>query len=176
MLPYIQSTTNNSPNVITDLSLNKLCYGFKVQNAISILLVSDSDLSEDTFHQLRLAKREETDDAIIFASIIMKARYNAKHLALNLKEENSIFLRLHYGYSISGLTNRKLSQQRIGPFKILAKVGQLAYKLELPPIMRIHPVISIAQLEPAATTAGPDPYKRSINSEPLSVRTEDELQ
>ena len=45
--------------------------------------------------------------------------------------------------------------------------------------MRIHPVVSVAQLEPsAATTAGaPDPYGRKINAEPPPVWNEgDEYQ
>ena len=42
---------------------------------------------------------------------------------------------------------RKIGPQRVGPFPIKRKVGHLAYELTLPSDMRIHPVISIAQLE-----------------------------
>ena len=173
ILPYIQATLNNSPSSITGLAPNELCYGFKVNDAMGMLL-ADPSVSAEAFHKLRLVKREEADDAIAFSSTIMKARYDAKHLALNLKEGDDVFLRLHHGYSIPGLSNRKLSQQRVGPFKILAKVGHLAYRLKLPPVMRIHPVISVAQLEPATATAAgaSDPYERRVNIEPPPVHNE----
>ena len=47
----------------------------------------------------------------------------------------------------------------VGPFKVLKRVGRLAYQLELPANMRIHDVISIAHLEPA-TDPAEDPYQR----------------
>lgn len=175
VLPYLQATNNNSPSSTTGLAPNEICYGFKVADATSLLLASDSSqgaLSAEAFDKLRLAKREEADDAMAFASVIMKARYDARHLPLNLKEGDQVFLKLHDGYSIPGLANRKLSHQRVGPFKIIKKVGSLAYRLDLPPTMRIHPVISVAQLEPAATNTSQDPYGRKINAEPPPVRNE----
>ena len=43
---------------------------------------------------------------------------------------------------------KKLSNQMIGPFKILRKVSNLAYELELPKKMRCHPVFHVSLLEP----------------------------
>src|SRR6202035_2470125 len=44
----------------------------------------------------------------------------------------------------------KLDFKRIGPFKVIAAVGdsKLAYKLELPQQMRIHPVFHVSLLDP----------------------------
>ena len=83
-----------------------------------------------------------------------------------------VYLRLHQVYTIPGLSNRKLSNQRVGPFKVLEKVRHQAYRLELPPLMKIYPVVSIAQLEPA--TPGNDPYNRPFNSGPRPVIEEDD--
>ena len=47
----------------------------------------------------------------------------------------------------------------IRPFPILERIGRLAYKLQLLPIMRIHNVISVVHLEPA-TDPVEDLYRR----------------
>jgi hypothetical protein len=61
-----------------------------------------------------------------------------------------------------GILKSKLGDQRVGPFKIVAKVGSLAYKLKLPDNWRIHLVMSVTQLEPARV----DPFEREITPPP----------
>ncbi|KAJ6010298.1 hypothetical protein N7451_001710 [Penicillium sp. IBT 35674x] len=41
---------------------------------------------------------------------------------------------------------------------VLKRVGRLAYRLDLPPDLKIHPVISVVHLEPAPP--GDDPWER----------------
>ena len=57
---------------------------------------------------------------------------------------------------------------------MLRKKGNLASQLELPPIMKIFPVISIAQLKPAPMDA--DPYQRERNMPEVPVRYIDDLE
>ena len=43
---------------------------------------------------------------------------------------------------------RKLSDELIGPFKVVAEVGSCAYRLDLPLRMRMHNVIHVSLLKP----------------------------
>ena len=101
----------------------------------------------------------DAKDAIAFASLRMKEYYDAKHQPQFFKVDDLVNLRLHRGYNVPAIKSKKLGPQLVGPFKILERIGRLAYKLELPANMRIHDVISVAHLEPA-TDPAEDPYRR----------------
>ena len=49
----------------------------------------------------------------------------------------------------------KLDVRRLGPFVIIEKVGLSAFRLELPPSMKIHPVFHISLLEPHVANTFP---------------------
>lgn len=169
VLPYLQGYLNNSKNQATGVSPNEILYGFNVRDTLSML----SDLPAEDFTKLRQLKRDQAEESIAFANAFTKARYDNKHQPVALAVGDRAYLRLGDDYNIPGLTNPKLHHQRIGPFKVLERVGPLAYRLQLTPVMRIHPVVSIAQLEPAAK--GFDPYGRVKHSNPPPVVEKDSL-
>ena len=86
-------------------------------------------------------------------------------------------LKLHKGYSIPssvGVT-KKLTQQYVGPFQIVERVGWLAYRLEVPSDWRIHPVFSVAQLKPAPSPSE-NPFHRPRPQQPPSVFVESDTE
>jgi hypothetical protein len=66
---------------------------------------------------------------------------------------------LGYTIPVNDAISRKLGQQYAGLFTVAERVGRLAYKLDLPPTWKVHPVISVQHLEPA-------PSPGSFNREP----------
>lgn len=87
----------------------------------------------------------------------MKTGYDDRHKPLRFKKNDIVYLRLHHSYKIPSHTHRKYSNQRIR-VNIKKRISDAAYKLELPEVMKIHPVVSIIQLE--AAPPDPNPYSR----------------
>jgi RNase H-like domain found in reverse transcriptase/Reverse transcriptase (RNA-dependent DNA polymerase)/Integrase zinc binding domain/Chromo (CHRromatin Organisation MOdifier) domain/Retroviral aspartyl protease len=69
---------------------------------------------------------------------------------------------------------RKLDYKRVGPFRVLEKVGTRSYRLDLPKTMKIHPVFHVSLLE--RRRPDPIPGRAPSNPGPLVVAGEDEFE
>lgn len=110
----------------------------------------------------------DAKDAIAFAAMRMKHCYDQSHTPRYFRIGDAVNLRLHRGYTLPGIQNKKLGQQFVGPLLVKERIGRLAYRLDLPDSWKIHDVVSIAHLEPAYTD---DPYRRPRPSHPDAVVT-----
>ena len=165
ILSRLQSIMNSSISS-TGKSANEFNYGFKPNQPL--------DLATSAMPELKPpVARISAADALSFASISAKLHYDQHHKAMFFKEGDSVLLRLHEGYNIpaNALITKKLGQQYAGPFKVLRKVGRLAYELNIPVHWRVHPVFSIAMLEPSPAP-GSDPYERPVPAHPDSIHVE----
>lgn len=164
----IQSSVNNSRSSSTGKSPNEVVYGFTPTQS--------TDLVSTKAHTPLIAKfiRIEVADAIAFSQMSAKWVYDKNHKSITLAVGDFALLRLHKGYKIpsSAILGPKLSQQYAGPFKVLARIGNLAYRLDIPAHWRVHPVFTIAQLEPCPNP-DQDPFQRSVQPrQPDSVFVE----
>ena len=161
LLP-LQAACNNMESASMKKAPNELIYGKKLRTALEVSTVPlPMPDSAPPLHELRTVMQEKAATAIAIAQKAMTKHYDVKHTTPDFSTGYA-FLHLGAGYSIPSVRKQKLTQQRVGPFKIIEMVGKgKAYCLQLPPHCGIHPVISIVHLEPSPAP-GSDPYSRPI--------------
>ena len=113
---------------------------------------------------MRQLHHRDAETAITFSQMAAKRYYDGKHHPSHFQVSDKVLLNLHRGYQLPGGGGHKFTQQRVGPFKILEKIGPLAYRLRLPPRWSIHPVISVAHL--SLMPKGNDPFSRKYPNHP----------
>ncbi len=165
LLSSIQASMNNSVNAFIDLSFNEVLYDFKVIETLNmldfaVLIRVDDENSLTTLEQEREILRKKTEEAISFANAVMKIRYDQTKTSMHLNKDDFVYLTLHKEYTQFDLINRKFSKQRLDLVKIIEKVNNFVYKLDLSSIWKIHSVVFIIHLK--STSSNEDSYRREI--------------
>jgi hypothetical protein len=86
---------------------------------------------------------------------LLRAQQRMKYQADKNRSErvfqvgDQVYLKLqpYIQQSVQARGNQKLSFRFFGPYKILKRVGEVAYKLELPSSSQVHPVVHVSQLK-----------------------------
>ena len=161
-IPAIQSTYNNSISATTKHTPNEVAYGFSLNKPLDL---ASTEYEKQTLppHLVRLA----ASDAIAFAQMNSKFHYDRRHQPQFFRQGDQVLLRLHHGYKIPANHGKKYSQQYAGPFQVLERIGRLAYRLDIPEHWRLHPVFTVAQLEPCPPEQ--DPYRRPRPTNPPGI-------
>ncbi|KAJ1262437.1 hypothetical protein BS78_09G107500, partial [Paspalum vaginatum] len=154
--------------------LHELWYNFSYHSAIHSSpfralygqesnLVAETAISSSTVESVnailtdRAAHLQQLKLHLATAQNRMKQYSDKAHTDLQFQVGEQVLLKLQ-PYAQSSLVNwpfPKLAFKYFGPYKVLEKVGAVAYKFDLPAISHIHPIFHISQLKPCTPDYSP---------------------
>jgi transposase InsO family protein len=149
LLKTAQFACNNAINASTRISPNKALFGYEPN-----FQVRDEDVTVGgrvPEAEARVRKLEEVRSQLAEqwrkANETQSLYYNKKHQPITFARKQLVMLSTK-NLRLKG-EKRKLAPRRVGPFKVLEKIGKQAYRLALPEkYSRIHNVFHVSLLEP----------------------------
>ena len=150
LLPDVEYALNTSESATTGLSPFLLLYGVEPRSEFDPSNSQPSDFAPaEDFLQDRRQIRRDAADSIKLAQARMEVWFNRKHTPV--RDADMVWLKLakgtNVGYRLPNMSS--IDVNKIGPFKVKRRIGSVAFELELPVHLKIHPVISCIHLEPA---------------------------
>lgn len=140
---------NTCPHSATGKSPFHVLYGYEPRHfGISVSdAISVSDLS--SWLQERQVMSCLIQQHLQRAKSRMKKQADHKRSERVLQVGDWVFLKLqpYVQSSLAPRANQKLAFRFFGPYKVLAKIGSVAYRLQLPASSTVHPVFHASQLK-----------------------------
>lgn len=171
-LPWAEFHYNTSYHSSLKMSPFEALFGRKppsipvyTRGSTSIQALEDALLTRDEL--LRTLKEN-----LLAAQHRMTQKANAHRRDLSFAVGDLVLVRLRPYRQTTAREHRyhKLSKKYYGPYPVIERIGPVAYKLQLPPDSRIHPVFHISVLKPFRATDIPPPQdlpSDSFNNQPL---------
>jgi hypothetical protein len=149
-LPYVEFAYNRAEHSITKVSPFQVVYGFNPHAPIDLLPLPttecvhiDAKECADFILKLHASTKENIEK--------MTEKYRLAgsqgRKEVKLEPDNLMWLHLRKD-RFPDLRKSKLMSRAAGPYKILEKINDNAYKLELPPEFGISPTFNISDLKP----------------------------
>ncbi|QRW23994.1 Retrotransposable element Tf2 protein [Rhizoctonia solani] len=139
-LPMAEFAYNNAVHSSTGKTPFKALYGWEPTLTPSNV---PTDVPEaDKLAQTMEAQWKEVESALRQSKQRMTAGEDGSPIEFEIGEEAWLDAR---NVNLKTLS-QKLTEQRLGPFKVIEKISDWAYRLELPPTMQIHDVFYVGLL------------------------------
>jgi hypothetical protein len=149
LLPSAEFACNNAPNASTGMSPFQVNYGRPPYNPYSALsnIPDNNPAAAELLEGLSNATKIATD-ALALAKANQEKNANRSRRDL-VFQVNDLVLLSSANLSLAlqaSRPSRKLQHRFTGPYKIIQKVSPVAYKLKLPPSLKVHPIFHVSLL------------------------------
>ncbi|XP_070036944.1 uncharacterized protein [Nicotiana tomentosiformis] len=127
----------------------KALYGRRCRSPIGWFEIGEAELiGPDLVHQA-MEKVKIITERLKTVQSRQKSYSDVRHIDLELKEDNWVFLKVSPMKCVMRFGNKgKLSLRYVGPYRIIQRIGQVAYRLELSlEISLVHPVFHVSMLK-----------------------------
>ena len=147
LLPTVEMTINSSPNSSTGYSPFYLNYGFHPVSPVELLSGDESstvEAAENFVERIRVLWIKAKEN--LQKSVIKQARiYDEKHRPVEFEVGSKVLLSTR-NLALKNIPG-KLKSRFCGPFVVTERIGQQAYRLELPTEWSIHNVFHVSLLK-----------------------------
>ena len=148
-LPLVEWWYNTIYHSATKMTPYEIVYGFPPSIHIPYFPRDSTVASVDEY----LSTKEEVINRVRGHLQVAQNRMiisaNKKRSDMSFEVKDYVYLKLqpYRQQSISRRSSQKLAAKYYGPYQVIAKVGTVAYKLDLPTSSMIHPVFHVSQLK-----------------------------
>ncbi|GJR69402.1 putative reverse transcriptase domain-containing protein [Tanacetum coccineum] len=158
-LPLIEFLYNNSYHVSIKAILFEALYGQKCRSPVCWDEVEDAQLTGPELIHETTEKIVQIKQRIQAAHDRQKSYADVRHKPLEFQVGDRVMLKVSPWKGVVCFGKRgKVNPRYIGPFKVLAKVGTVSYRLKLPQqLSKVHSTFHVSNL------------KKCLSDEPLAV-------
>ncbi|GKA96592.1 putative reverse transcriptase domain-containing protein [Tanacetum coccineum] len=158
-LPLIEFSYNNSYHASIKAAPFEALYGRKCRSPVCWAEVGDAQLTGPELIHETTEKIVQIKQRMQAARDRQKSYADVRRKPLEFQVGDRVMLKVSPWKGVVRFGKRgKLNPRYIGPFKVLAKVGTVAYRLELPQqLSRVHSTFHVSNL------------KKCLSDEPLAV-------
>ncbi|GJX11716.1 putative reverse transcriptase domain-containing protein [Tanacetum coccineum] len=158
-LPLIEFSYNNSYHTSTKAAPFEALYGRKCHSPVCWAEVRDNQITSPEIIHETTEKIVQIKQRIQAARDRQKSYVDVRRKPLKFQVGDKVMLKVSPWKGVIRFGKRgKLNPRYIGPFKVLEKVGAVAYRLELPhQLSRVHSTFHVSNL------------KKCLSDEPLAI-------
>jgi hypothetical protein len=147
-LPLAEYWYNTTYHSVLGKTPFEVLYGHPPRNfGIEAASCVSTDL--ETWLKERSTMQSLLQQHLLRAQQRMKSQADKKRSERSFQVGDMVFLKLqpYIQQSVATRGTQKLTFRYFGPYKVLQRIGEVAYKLELPASSQVHPVVHVSQIK-----------------------------